>query len=228
MLHYACLREVQLSPVVLLSTAFQLVHLRAMGARASHCFLKNNSIEGEPLSNEVQEAKAEVEEKNKQAAEVAKKKEEAAQQAKAAVQAKPGAVKKKKATEKVTAAKKEEEALEPDPEARVTPRIGSNVLPPLPPTNTIPTPTSEAASTIGKVRLRLEDHVEENNLLKEKRVDPVDGKSYTFEEIFNHYKSQFNAPEIQSYWEKECKPMKANASKPPNQRNNQNRKNKKN
>jgi len=44
--------------------------------------------------------------------------------------------------------------------------------------------------------------------MQEKRVDPADGRAYTFEQISRYYQSSYSQQAIQSYWENGCKPVK--------------------
>jgi len=48
---------------------------------------------------------------------------------------------------------------------------------------------------------------------EERRVDPVDGCAYTFDEVASHYKGTYNAKQIQAYWDKDCKPIQAGVLK---------------
>jgi hypothetical protein len=45
--------------------------------------------------------------------------------------------------------------------------------------------------------------------MSEKRVDPEDGESYTFDEISTFYKGKYKKSEVKAYWEDTCKPVKA-------------------
>merc|ERR1719188_462280 len=39
----------------------------------------------------------------------------------------------------------------------------------------------------------------------ERRVDPLDGGSYTFQEILAHYKGAYSRAEINTYWKQSCR-----------------------
>merc|ERR1712157_238004 len=39
---------------------------------------------------------------------------------------------------------------------------------------------------------------------KERRIDPLDGRVYRFEELQRYYRHQYSEPEILTYWHKEC------------------------
>ncbi|CAE7948521.1 DUSP19 [Symbiodinium sp. KB8] len=41
----------------------------------------------------------------------------------------------------------------------------------------------------------------------ERRVDPADGGSYTFQDLSRYYAKQYSKQEIQHYWSKQCKPL---------------------
>jgi len=49
-------------------------------------------------------------------------------------------------------------------------------------------------------------------MAEEKRVDPEDGATYTWDEISQHYKGKYKKKEIEAYWES-CKPAKRAKSK---------------
>merc|ERR1712232_1113440 len=42
----------------------------------------------------------------------------------------------------------------------------------------------------------------------ERRIDPFDGRAYTFEELNAFYKHTYNKKEIEQYWNQNCKPNK--------------------
>lgn len=42
----------------------------------------------------------------------------------------------------------------------------------------------------------------------EKRVDPLDGRTYTFEQLAAFYKGSHQPQQIQAYWDTECKTIK--------------------
>mmetsp|Transcript_98129 Transcript_98129/g.210468 ORF Transcript_98129/g.210468 Transcript_98129/m.210468 type:complete len:126 (-) Transcript_98129:986-1363(-) len=48
--------------------------------------------------------------------------------------------------------------------------------------------------------------------MAEKRIDPDDGKAYTFEELSAFYAKKYKKKEIAEFWET-CKPAKVRASK---------------
>jgi len=49
-------------------------------------------------------------------------------------------------------------------------------------------------------------------MAEEKRVDPEDGATYTWDEISQHYKGKYKKKEVEAYWES-CKPAKRAKSK---------------
>jgi len=48
--------------------------------------------------------------------------------------------------------------------------------------------------------------------MSEKRIDPDDGGSYTFDEMAAYYKGKYKKKAIEAYWE-ECKPVKGKKGK---------------
>jgi len=47
----------------------------------------------------------------------------------------------------------------------------------------------------------------EETEVTERRLDPLDGRIYTYQEITSFYRASWNASQIKSYWEKTCRPM---------------------
>lgn len=47
--------------------------------------------------------------------------------------------------------------------------------------------------------------------MSETRIDPDDGKAYTFDELAAFYKKKYSKAEVKSYWEDVCKPKKVRA-----------------
>lgn len=70
-----------------------------------------------------------------------------------------------------------------------------------------------AAAPKAKAKSKAKAKAEPKNASKsEKRVDPEDGKAYTFEELQTYYTGKYKKKEIQAYWDNECK--KAGGRKP--------------
>merc|ERR1711879_852992 len=69
-----------------------------------------------------------------------------------------------------------------------------------------PSKAAEKASPAAEAEDKPKDAQEQASPSTEKRVDPSDGCGYTFGHIAELYQGKYPKRQIQSYWEKDCKP----------------------